>query len=261
MVNSCVDFMLTHGFDGIDIDWEYPVGGGLTDGIPEDTANYTLLMAEFREALDALSGEYLLTIAAPAGPTTIGYMDLPGLEPSLDFINVMTYDLHGGWETTTNFHSALYAASDSPVADDALLNADAALQTYLDAGVPSDKIVMGLAFYGRAWSGVPATDLGLYQTSTGLPDGSWEAGLYDYSDIVDMMADPVWISTMHEEALVPWAYSAADGIFITYDSEASFNHKLDYVSAHDLGGVMFWELSGDTADHSLVDLLYSRLGE
>ena len=65
---------------------------------------------------------------------------------------------------------------------------------------------------------------------------------------------------MHPDALVPWAYNATEEIFITYDDETSFNHKLDYVSTHDLGGVMFWELSGDTDAHSLVDLLHDRLG-
>jgi len=187
-------------------------------------------------------------------------MDLPGLAPSLDFFNVMTYDLHGGWESTTNFNAPLYPSSTSPAASEASLNVDAAIQTYLDAGVPSDKIVMGVPFYGRGWSGVPSTDLGLYQTSTGLPDGTYEAGIYDYHHIVDLMSDPVWIRSVHEETMVPWLYNGTEGIFISYDDEESFGHKLDYVSEHDLGGVMFWELSGDTEDHVLIDLLYSRLG-
>ena len=66
---------------------------------------------------------------------------------------------------------------------------------------------------------------------------------------------------MHEETMVPWLYSAADGVFISYDDPESFGHKLDYVEANGLGGVMFWELSADTHDHELVDLLYERLIE
>ena len=218
-------------------------------------------MAEFRDALDALGEGHLLSIASPAGPTTLGYLDVPGLSASLDFFNVMTYDMHGGWETTTNFNAPLYPSSDSPSAWEASLNVDAALQTYLDAGVPPDKVVMGLPFYGRGWAGVPAVDGGLYQTSTGMAPGTWEAGVYDYHHVIDLMADPVWVRHMHEETMVPWIYSPTDQVFITYDDPESFGHKLDYVEEHDLGGVMFWELSADTEDHSLVDLLHSRLGD
>jgi chitinase len=141
-----------------------------------------------------------------------------------------------------------------------LLNVDAALQTYLDAGVAPDQVVMGLPFYGRAWSGVPPIDDGLYQSSTGLPPGTWEAGIYDYHHILDLMVDPVWIHTVHSETMVPWLYNPTEQIFISYDDVESFGHKLDYLAEHDLGGVMFWELSGDTEDHALVDLLHSRLG-
>ena len=260
MVESCVNFMLTHGFDGIDIDWEYPVDGGLTTGTEADRENYSLLMAEFRVALDALGDGYLLTIAAPAGPTTIPYMDLEGLAPSLDWINVMTYDFHGGWESETNLHSSMYGASTSPH-DESGHNVDAAIQTYLDAGVPADKVVLGMGFYGRGWSGVGPTGDGLYQPATGLAPGTWEAGVYDYWHILDLMTDPTWIYSVDDEALVPWIYNPAEGVFITFDDETSLGHKLDYIDANGLGGAMFWELSGDTDDHSLLTLLSTHFSD
>jgi chitinase len=117
-----------------------------------------------------------------------------------------------------------------------------------------------MGFYGRGWSGVPTTDSGLYQPATGLAPGTWEAGVYDYSHVIELMADPVWIYTMHDEAMVPWLYNATSGVFITFDDETSLTHKLDYIDDHSLGGAMFWELSGDTDAHDLVDLLHDRLG-
>jgi len=260
MVESCVDFMQTHGFDGIDIDWEYPVDGGLTTGTPADTANYTLLMAEFRDAIDAIGEGHLLTIAAPAGPSTVANLDIPGLAESLDWINVMSYDLHGGWESTTNFNAPLYPSSTSPDPDEAYLNVDAALQTYLAAGVPPDKLVMGLPFYGRGWAGVSSADLGLYGSATGLPQGTWEDGVFDYSHIVELLTDTAWVQSVHPETMVPWLYNATKSVFISYDDPDSFGHKLDYVEANSLGGVMFWELSSDTEDNELVNLLHDRLG-
>lgn len=151
---SCVAFMARYGFDGIDIDWEYPVGGGLAGNgaRPEDKPNFTLLLAELRSALDGQAAadgrDYLLSIAAPAGPTLYTNLELDKIHPYLDWINVMTYDFHTGAESTTNFHAPLFPASDDPVAGAAQLNADAALHAYLDAGVPADKLIMGMPFYG-----------------------------------------------------------------------------------------------------------------
>ena len=116
---SCVKFMKEYGFDGIDIDWEYPVGGGLDSGAPEDRQNFTLLLEELRATLDAQGAadgdaHYLLSIAAPAGPAIIANLEVDKIHPALDYINVTTYDFHGTWETSTNFNAPLYAASDDP---------------------------------------------------------------------------------------------------------------------------------------------------
>nr|BAF02568.1 chitinase [uncultured bacterium] len=257
--SSCIDLYLKQYagvFDGIDIDWEYPVSGGLTNGSPDDTANFTLLLYELRLQLDALgetNGEhYLLTIAAPVGPGSIRNLDLPGIAVAVDWINLMTYDFHGTWDATTNFNAPLFRTVNDPA--DAALNADAAVQTYLIEGVPAAKLVMGVPFYGRGWSGVTDVDHGLYQSATGAAPGTHEAGSFEYNDIRNRYL-PTWQYYWNQEANVPWLYDSASQTFISFDDARSLEAKAGYVKDQELAGVMIWEIS--QGDQSLVDGIYA----
>lgn len=249
---SCVDFMVRYGFDGLDIDWEYPVAGGLNGNgaRPEDKQNFTLLLEALRTALDARASvdgrAYLLTIAAPAGPTLYANLELDRIHPYLDWLNVMTYDFYTGGEAVTNLNAPLYAAADDPAANAPVLNADAALRAYLEAGVPANKVVMGVPFYGRGWSGVNRTNQGLFQPSSGLPSGTWESGVFDYADLAANYVDVGYSRQWHSTAQVPWLYSADEGVMISYDDAESVSQKMDYIKRHGLGGAMIWELSADS---------------
>ncbi len=264
---SCVDFMKRYGFDGIDVDWEYPVGGGLASNTtrPEDKRNYTLLMTELREQLDAVEAadgrDYLLTIAAPAGPGIHVNLEMAALGGVLDWINLMTYDFHGAWSEVTNFNAALYPSAADPTSDVQIreqFNVDSAVTAYINGGVPAHKLVVGVPFYGRGWRGVGGGGNGLYQTHTGGAQGTWEAGVFDYSDLVENYL-PSYERYVHPEAKVPWLYDAATGVMISYDDPESLRVKAAYVNDRQLGGVMFWELSGDDAQGSLINALYSEL--
>jgi chitinase len=258
---SCVALMKQYGFDGLDIDWEYPVSVGAKPelGRPEDTENFTLLLAELRAQLDAQGEQdggvyYLLTIAAPAGEYHYQHIQLDQIHPYLDWINVMTYDFHGSWDASTNFNAPLYAASDDPNPDNAALNVDSSMQAYLAAGIPPEKLVVGVPFYGRGWKDVPDVQSGLFQPAAAAGLGTWEPGVFDYSDIADQWLR-LFTRYWHDEAGVPWLYSAKLQIMISYDDPESMRLKAGYVKENGLGGIMFWELSGDTDDYALLDAI------
>jgi GH18 family chitinase len=255
---SCVDLYLKQyagAFDGLDIDWEYPVSGGLTAGNASDKANYTLLLQEIRSQLDELGKQdnrhYLLTIAAPIGPGTIRNFDLPGIAAAVDWINLMGYDFHGTWDSTTNFNAPLFRSADDP--SDASLNVDAAVQTYLSSGVPAEKLVLGVPFYGKGWSGVPDIDHGLYQPAQGAAPGTYEAGSFEYKDLQKRYL-PTWQSYWSEDAHVPWLYDLSSQVFISYDDERSLEAKAGYARDEGLAGVMIWEIS--QGDATLIDGIY-----
>jgi len=269
MATSCAAFMETYGFDGIDIDWEYPGGGGLSSNTsrPEDPQNFTLLLAALREELDRRGSlnekSYLLTIAAPAGSDKIAKIEVEQIQPYLDFINVMTYDFNGEWSLLSSFNAPLHSSSADP---SGAANVDAALQSYLQRGVPPHKLVMGVPFYGRGVIGVANTNGGLYQPHTGAAVGTWDTaatgatGIFDYSDIVTHYLTRPNIQTFRDpEAGVPWLYDPTTGLFLSYDDPESLAMKRAYAETYGLGGVMIWEMSNDLGDE-LLDTLVAPTG-
>ncbi|WP_435870119.1 glycosyl hydrolase family 18 protein [Eleftheria terrae] len=240
-------------FDGIDIDWEYPVACGLACGQPEDKENFTALLAEFRKQLDAVRPGLLLTIAAPAGVDKIRVIEPDKFHPYLDFINVMTYDFHGAWETPTNFHSPLYGSPADPSTGDAkFYNTNDALQAFLDKGVPARKLHLGIGFYGRGWTNVPNVNNGLYQTGVAAP-GKYEKGIEDYKILKTLnfpsFTDPV--------SRAQWIYNGTT--FWSFDTPAQVTEKMGYAKSKGLGGAFFWEFNGDDAQASLLKAMSSGL--
>ncbi|MEW6256395.1 MAG: glycosyl hydrolase family 18 protein [Pseudomonadota bacterium] len=246
---SLVDFLTKYSmFDGVDFDWEYPGGGGLSGNTvrAEDGANYALLLAEVREKLDALEAstgrEYTISVASPAGADKIANFNLEGLAPYVDFFNLMAYDFHGGWETTTGHQAPLY--------DTVGGNYDiaTAVQLYLDAGVDASAIVLGAPMYTRAWSGVSdGGDGGWNAASTGLAPGSFEGGVYDYKDLLQKVQDPNsgWQLYWDDEAQAAYVYNEQLKIFSTIETPSSIALKSEWAQSMGLGGMMFWDLSND----------------
>jgi len=262
---SAVEFIVQYGFDGIDLDWEYPGGGGLPSNThrPEDGANYALLVEELREHLDQqslLDGKtYEISVASPAGFDKMENFHLAEMAQHIDWFNVMTYDYHGAWENVTNHQAALYGSPDDPSSLASRYNIDATIQGYIDAGVDPGQLTLGLPLYSRAWAGVGSENNGLYQTATlGAAPGTWERGMLDYKDVVSKLQNEPDLYTRFwdDAAMVSYVYSPENGgTFMTHEDQASVNAKIDYVMAEELGGVFFWELSGDVEDSNSPDSL------
>lgn len=241
-------------FDGIDIDWEYPNACGLSCGGAEDRANFNALLAEFRTQLNAVRPGLLLTIAAGAGVDKIRATDPGTYHPSLDFINVMTYDFHGAFDPTTNHHSALFASPRDPApGDQKFYNSNDAIEAFLARGVPASKLTLGIGFYGRGWTNVPnGGSNGLYQSGSAAP-GTYEAGIEDYKVLKNLN----WPVYTDNDAMATWMYNGST--FWSFDTPALIRAKMNYVKAQNLGGAFFWEFSGDDAQGSLAEAISSGL--
>ncbi|WP_243354908.1 glycosyl hydrolase family 18 protein [Bacillus litorisediminis] len=250
--DSVVDFIVEHGFDGVDLDWEYPVTGGGpgTYPNPADRDNYPLLLETLRQKLDAqgqIDGKhYLLTIA---GGATAGFAENTQLGYSqqyLDYVQIMTYDIHGTWETRADYNAPLF--------DDngATYSVEIGVQAYLDAGVPADKLVMGVPFYGYRYNVTSTENNGLRQPFEG-------SGSITYKRIIqDGLLNNGYVRYWDEGTQVPYLFHAAESIFISYDDEESIARKAQFIRERQLGGAMIWEISQDYGN-ALLDSLYQVL--
>jgi Chitinase len=239
--DSCVAFILRYGFDGVDIDWEYPVSGGLPTNTrrPEDKRNFTLLLQSLREALDAQGAadgkHYLLSIAGGSGGFYAANTELALIHQYLDYACIMTYDIYGTWDSFTDFNAPLYISND--ITNHFKWSVAAAVETWYRAGYPLDKLMMGIPFYGYIYGAVNNFNYGLYQPFNG-------ANSILYSQVTSNYLDhPGYIRYFHPEAKVPWLFNGT--IFISYDDPESIWYKTEYIKANNMAGAMIWELSGD----------------
>ncbi len=268
-IESCVTFITNYQFDGIDIDWEYPVEGG-EDGLPhrpDDAGNFLLLLQGLRQRLDQQTMQdgrpYLITAAISAGPLSLtNRYHLREMSDLLDWFNVMTYDFAGTWDTRTGHNAPL---GRNPLAPTPNNNITATLQVLLSNNVPARRIVLGLPFYGHSFAGVPTNGAGLFQTFGSAGPGSWEAGQLDFNDLAEDRRSHGYIDgygyTRHGDPLagVPWLYNPTSQVFVTYDDADSIALKASAARDLDLRGVMFWSMDMDTRDYALHKSIYRVL--
>jgi chitinase len=238
-------------FDGIDIDWEYPGACGNTCAYsPDDTENFTLLLQEFRRQLDARTAithkHYDLSIAAPAGQQNYSLIQLKEVQKSLTFVNLMTYDLNGGWNDYADHAAPLFTAPNDPIAADKGNSLAGAVAAYRKAGVPADKINAGIPFYGHGWEGVPAKNHGLYQPATGVaPDDQANYNVLQTLTGFNSYYDPL-------SGMAHWIYNPSTQTFYSYDDAITVFTKALYIRSQRLGGAMIWDITGDDTPGTLL---------
>jgi chitinase len=288
--NDCVRFIRAYKFDGVDIDWEYPgnvrspdynlLGDQGCPGKIEDMQNFTLLLKKLRESLDTAAkndnATYFLSIAAPGGYDKIegpeGFQEPDKYHQYIDWINVMSYDFHGGWDTVTSHHTALTfnpkdKSSTSPINIKERYNSQAILNYYLSKGVPSAKMNIGVGYYARSWKNVPDSGtLGLFQKGEGRTktEGSWEFGTEGFYTVKPWESSSAYDYGYDTIAKAPYLYNKAEKIFYTYDNERSVGDKCDYVLKNSYGGAFFWDFTGDypaTGGSTLTSVIYSKFSQ
>jgi chitinase len=256
-VDSAVQIVRHYALDGIDLDWEYPGYSHAAFTVrPEDKQNYTLLLKETRLRFNAEGkrlGRYLVTSSATGATTMwLEHTDMRQASKWLDSVNMMCYDWYNASEKNTGHDSPLYT---NP-ADPKQISIDNAVRMNLAAGVPPRKLVIGVPFYGRKWTGVEAQNNGLFQSvdSAPTPDSTLV-----FAKIAPLVNASGFIRYWDPVAMAPYLYNAGSKTFVTYnDSEAELA-RTKYVKDHHLGGIMFWQYTGDP-NNVLLDAIDKGFG-
>ncbi|WP_058187339.1 glycoside hydrolase family 18 protein [Terracidiphilus gabretensis] len=255
-IDSVMDFLDRYQLDGLDIDWEFPGDPGAGHKFrAEDKQNFTLLLAELRKRFDdetKRSGKRLyLTFAAGSGPEFVANTEMARIARIVDTVNLMAYDFYEpGSAPNTGHHAPLY---NNP-ADPHRASSDISVRVLEDAGVPAEKILLGLPFYGHVWGEVPATAHGLFQPGKQIPNA-----FAPYSMIVSTMLGHGFTRYWDDVSKVPYLYNADKKIFVSYEDPESIAVKGKYVLKHKLGGVMFWSYEADS-NGALLGAVDAALG-
>ena len=243
---TSVDIVADYDLDGVDIDWEYPNQRG-NDNVyrPEDKPNYTLMFEEIRKELDKLSEKtgkiYELTTAVGASYRYIENTEMDKAAKYLDYVNLMTYDFYTSGDTAGH-HSNLYPPED--YAKDA--SAHKSFNDFVKAGVPPEKLVMGIPFYGRSWIMESAEKHGINMPVADRARG----GGYTY--IKDSLVNQNgFVRHWDENAKAPYLFNEETNQLVVYDDEESVKLKCEYVIENNMGGVMFWQYASDPAEYLL----------
>lgn len=255
LTDSIIELLKKYDFKGVDIDWEYPndsIGGIVSS--PEDVNTFPQLLNLLRKKLDRLGEEtgnrYLLTIAVGAAEKCLGNIAYAEMKDALDYVNVMSYDMAPfEADRPTWHHAALYGGKNGKGGD----HGHRSVELCRALGVPIEKLVLGVAFYGRRYTGVERAGAESLHAgrSPDFPEG------IDYENIRSRIGKTVrryW----DDNAKAPYIYDEEEKIFITYEDAESIRHKTEYVREKGMGGIMFWEYCyPNTAE--LLDAVYEGM--
>jgi len=241
-IDSCVQFLQRFGFEGLDLDWEYPAHRG---GNPEDQENHALLLAEMRTEFD--KHQLMITAAVSAGFDKIDTSyNVPSISQSLDFINIMTYDFHGDWDPFVH-HNTPLNVHPLDEGDTRKYNVRYAVEYWIEKGADRNKLLLGLAPYGRTFTLTDPKERGLYAKNSGAGTAgpyTGEAGYMNYNEICKNQMNHKWEITNDPDIGAPFGFYQ-NNQWAGWDDIESIKKKCQLVFEYNIGGGMIWAIDTD----------------
>lgn len=239
-VEEITKFCLENGYDGIDLDWEYPGSA--------DRQNFVKLVQELRKTFSEQEAPLSISIALPSSDWRNGY-DIPALRDLVDYFGVMTYDFHGSWSSHSGHNSPLYPPQSHLCQDGSLHQS---VNHFLQRGVPESKLVVGAPSYGRRFNTAE-----LYQSPTSSTNNG---AAVSYADAIKLL-DQGWTYHWDDISKVPYLKNSDNTQIVSFDDTVSYRYKAQYVNDNDLRGIKVWALGYDYSGggHPLMETLATHL--
>ncbi|KAF7171146.1 hypothetical protein CNMCM5623_003575 [Aspergillus felis] len=257
--NNVVHFMKQYGFDGLDIDWEYP-GAPDRGGKAEDTANYVLLLKTLRSTFDASGSKFGLTFTAPSSYWYLRWFDLPNMIKYADWINVMTYDLHGVWDASNPIGSIVQGHTN-------LTEIKLAMDLFWRVEIPPSQLALGFGFYGRSFTlADPSCNTPGCPFSGASSPGpcSTTGGMLAYYEIQAVLSQGssgkkrAAITPTHDKEAAVNYFTFDGDQWVSYDDEVTFKQKVDWADSIGFGGALIWASDLDDEKYSAHTGLLAR---
>ncbi|CAE6460281.1 unnamed protein product [Rhizoctonia solani] len=237
-VKTAIQLLEDNGFDGIEIDWQYPTAG-------EEAEAFVALLREMRAGLDAHAKSkgdtvpYELNAGVSAGAQNYQNLKVKEMNEYLTYWNLLAYDYSGSWSKVSDYNANVYGGAYSGV------STSTSTEWYLKQGASKDKFLIGMPIYGRGFE----KTCGIFQPFDGTGPGTWEAGVYDYKAL------PFANATVYNDLknISSYSYDPIKKELISYDTPVIVSAKSNWLLDQGLAGATFWELSADKCgEDSLV---------
>ena len=245
--NNVVKFMEHYGFDGIDIDWEYP-GAPDRGGHPDDTKNFVSLLQTLRSTFDNSPRKLGITFTVPSSYWYLRWFDLPNLIKYADWINLMSYDLHGVWDRNNPIGSIVQGHTN-------LTEIKLAAELLWRVKVPPEKVVLGFGFYGRSFQlSNPSCSTPGCQFSGGAKPGPCSAtsGILEYYEIMALLKQHPTLKPVHDQTAAVNYLTFDSNQWVSYDDAVTFKQKVDWANSVGMGGALVWAADTDDDQYSAM---------
>nr|XP_049706276.1 probable chitinase 2 isoform X3 [Helicoverpa armigera] len=244
-IDSALKMITTHGFDGLDIDWEYPNRRDTVYG-EADIENFTTLLKEIREVFDK-KGLLLTAAVSSVRASASQSYNVKAISEYLDIVNIMTYDMYGAWDSVTGHNAPLHKGEgdEDAVAED-LYTVDQALYYWISEGCPPEKIAVGVPFYGRTFTLTSANETGVRAPASGAGiAGPYTAteGFVGYNEFCNILQTEEWTQSFDSLAKVPYAFK--DTNWVSYDDVNSITAKVEFAKSLGITKIMMWSIETD----------------
>ncbi|KAF3169076.1 hypothetical protein TWF751_007543 [Orbilia oligospora] len=246
-INSIIKFMIQYGFDGCDLDWEYP-GAPDRGGHKADVENYVALMKETNDAFKAHPKKFGLSFTAPTSFWYLRWFDLEKIHPNVDFINVMSYDLHGIWDSTNPIGAQVLGHTN-------MTEIDLALDLFWRTKVPSSKVHLGFGFYGRSFKlkNAGCSDPGCaFEGPADAGPCTDTAGILSYKEIQSLIAASGGAKPKYDKTAEVKYLTWGSGNWISYDDKSTFEAKVSFGNKRGLNGLLIWAVDQDDTQWNAI---------